>query len=169
MISESLRNLAVACTSLKKWRMYDTYSSRAYHSGRECKESLAFIFIRQRCLHFRMQTGGGCLVVKLASLVGSCGAYQPMPPTWTNQCFDWKGHTSNTTSSCPHYLCLHCLGPTGLHESTRWESTHDLDSNHVSSWYEIITEPSSVECGILLTYADHVGASLGRWSFRRGT
>ena len=129
MISESLRNLAVACTSLKKWRMYDTYSSRAYHSGRECKESLAFIFIRQRCLHFRMQTGGGCLVVKLASLVGSCGAYQPMPPTWTNQCFDWKGHTSNTTSSCPHYLCLHCLGPTGLHESTRRESTHNRDSS----------------------------------------
>ena len=34
----------------------------AYHSGRKCKESSAFIFIRQR-LHVRLQTGGCCLVV----------------------------------------------------------------------------------------------------------
>ena len=41
----------------KKRRMYDTCScSKAYHSGRECKESLAFMFIRHRCAYFRLQT-----------------------------------------------------------------------------------------------------------------
>ena len=155
--------------------MHDTCSSRAYHDGHKCKDSLALIFIRHRCLLFRLKTSGGCLgVVRVTSLVASCGGHKPP----TNQCHQPAqtnvliGRATRLTQLLAVFtLCLRYLepaGPTGLHESTRWESTHDLDSNHVSSWYEIITEPSSVECGILLTYADHVGASLGRWSFRRG-
>ena len=76
MIVESLGKSC--CTSLKKWNMYDTWSRRAYHPGRKCKESLTFIFIRHRCLHFLLQIGGDCLVVvKLASLVVSCGGHRP--------------------------------------------------------------------------------------------
>ena len=76
------------------------------------------------------QTVGGCLavVVKLALLVESCGGQRPQTNA-TNQCLDWKGQTSNTTCICSHYLCLRYLEPTGLHESTRRESTHDVDSS----------------------------------------
>ena len=65
--------------------IYGTYSRRAYHSGRNCKRSLAFIRIRHRCLHFRLHTRGGCLVVaKLASLVASCGGIGHQPINATN-------------------------------------------------------------------------------------
>ena len=95
------------------------------------------------------QTGGGCLaVVELASLVASCGGDRPRTNA-TNQCLDWKGHTSNTTCS---YLCMCYLEPTGLHESTRWESTHDLDEK-ISSWY-VCSNHGTKFCGMLITYAD---------------
>ena len=40
------------------------------------------------------------------------------------------------------YLCLRYVTPTALHESTTWESL-TTRSYHVSSWYGVITEPSS--------------------------
>ena len=72
-------------------------AERIIPDGNKCKESLVFIFIRHRCLHSRLQIDGDCLVVvQLASLVVSYGGHRP-PTNATNQCFDWKGHTSNTT------------------------------------------------------------------------
>ena len=149
MMIESLRKSC--CTSLKKRRVHDTCSKIVYHSAWKCKESLALIFIRHRCLHFRMQTYGGCLVVvKLVSLVASCGEHRlpistPTPPTRTSQCFDWKGHTSNTTCSCPHYLCLRYLGPTG--------QLTTLDS---SCLIMVCSNHGTKLCGMLITYAAHV-------------
>ena len=104
-------------------------------------------------IYFRQQTGGGCLVVvKLASLVVLCGGHRP-PTNATSQCFDGKGHTSNTTCSCPHYIyicvCLRYLEPTGLHESTRWESINDLDS---SCLIMVCNDHGTKLCGMLITY-----------------
>ena len=106
---------------------------------------------RAKQVHFRgsrLQTGSSCLVVvKLASLVVSCGGHRP-PNNATNQCVDWK--TTRATwpvYSCPHFLCLCYLEPTGLHEkSTRWGSKLTSWIHHVSSQNAVITEPSPVVC-----------------------
>ena len=70
-------------------------------TGRAFHRKAWHSFIRHRCVHFRLQTGGGgCLVmVELASSVVSCGGHRP-PTNATNQCLHWKGHTSNTRYSC---------------------------------------------------------------------
>ena len=71
------------------------------------------------------------MVVKLASVAVICEGHTS-PSNTTNQIFHRNGRSSNTTCSCPHYLlCLRYLEPTGLHESTREESIHDLDSSCV--------------------------------------
>ena len=141
-------------------------SAAAEHTASDGILSSAFIFKRQRCLHFRRQTGGGCLVVvKLSSLVVSSWGHRP-PTNATNQCFDPKGHTINTNCACPHYLCLCYLEQTGAHESMRWESALDLDS---SCLIMVCSNHGTKLCGMLITYADHVWADLNSWSFRRET
>ena len=167
MIIDIQRITKSASPRSKARLMHVTCSSRAYLSGRKCQESLALIFVRHRCLHFRLQTGGGCLVVvsmrNWLCRVGGIG-HQPMLPTNQYLYFDWKGHTSHATCSCPRFLWMRCLEPTGLHESTRWESTHNLDSLLL---VVVCSSHGTKLCSMLITYADHVPATLGRWAFRR--
>ena len=74
------------CTSLKIRRTNDTFSNRAYHSGRKCKETFAFTFIRHRCLHFRLEIDGSFFAVaELSSLVMSCGGFRPPPNVLTGR------------------------------------------------------------------------------------
>ena len=152
MIIESLGKSCCVPPS-KKRLMYDTCSNRAYHSLRtaiKCKEGLAFIFIRHRCLHFRLQTGVDRLVVvELASLVVWCGGHRPPTNNGTSQrCFDWKAHTSNTTCSCPHYMCLDSCVIWSRRGCTRSRDGSQFTTwtHHVSSWHAIITQPSYVVC-----------------------
>ena len=79
-------------------------------------------------IYFRQQTGGGCLVVvKLASLVVLCGGHRP-PTNATSQCFDGKGHTSNTTCSCPHYIYIYmCVSALSGADGTARE--HEMGVN----------------------------------------
>ena len=95
----------------------------------------------------RLQAGGTCLVVKLASLVVSCGGHRP-PTNATNQCFDWKAtRATRLVYTCPQHLYMRHLDPTGLHEkSTRWESNFTTWTHNISSWYAVITETSPVVC-----------------------
>ena len=128
--------------------MHDTCSSRAYHDGHKCKDSLALIFIRHRCLLFRLKTSGGCLgVVRVTSLVASCGGHKPP----TNQCHQPAqtnvliGRATRgtrlvavlTISVCVIWSRRGCTRARHGNQPTTW--TH-----HVSSWYAVITEPSSV-------------------------
>ena len=83
-------------------------------------------------------------VVKLASLVVSFGGYRP-PTNATSQCFAWKGHTGNTTCSCPHSLSG-LSGADGAAREARDGSQLTTWTHNVSSWYAVITEPSSVVC-----------------------
>ena len=94
------------------------------------------------------QTVGGCLavVVKLALLVESCGGQRPQTNA-TNQCLDWKGQTSNTTCSCPHFLCA-LSGADGAAREHEMGVNSRPSSHHGT--YAVITEPQA------LWYADHV-------------
>ena len=129
--------------------MCDMCSSREYHSARKCKESLAFIFICHRCLHFRLHTGGdGCLVVELASLVVSCGGNRP-PTIATNQCFDWRA-TRVTRLVVILIICVCVFRSRRGYTRARDGSQLTTWTHYVSSCYAVISEPSS------LWYAAHV-------------
>ena len=131
----------------------DTCSSRPYHSGRKYKESLALIFIHHRCLHFRLQRGGGCLVVvELASLVVSCGGHRP-PTNATNQRFDWKDHTHTCTE-------LSSLSMSALFGADGAAREHEMGVSSrpgVSCLIMVCSNHGTKLCGMLITYyADHV-------------
>ena len=121
--------------------------------GKARKAWHSYLFIRHRCLHFRLQAGSGVVialvvVVKPASLVVSCGGHRP--PTnatnQTNQCFDWKGHTSNTPC-----ISLSLLSVSALSGADGAAREHEMGVNsrpihNVSSWYAVNMERSSVVC-----------------------
>ena len=93
------------------------------------------------------------MVVKLVSLVVSCGAidYQPTPPT---NVLIGRAIRVTRLVAVLIIICLRYTEPAGLHESTRWESTHGLDS---SCLIIVCGNHGTKLCGtMLITYVDDV-------------
>ena len=104
-------------------------SSRAYHSGRECKEGLPGKQATNQCTVGRA-TRVTRLNVWLSSSSASAfpradRAAREHEMGVTNQRLIRRATRVTRlliTCSRPHCLCLHYLEPMGPHESTRWES-----------------------------------------------
>ena len=164
MIIESTYKSLSCCTSIKNGVCM--IRSAAEHTTPDGRARKAFIFVCHRCLHFRLQTGGSCFAVKLASLLRRVGGigYQSInnATNYTAPTNILFGRATLLTRlvqcSCPYYDLLSALS-----EADGAARTHEMRVNSRPAlimtlshhaMYAVMTEPSSVvpQSRMLITF-----------------